>query len=459
MIQIDKIFFIKATLIDNFSTILGLNVVKMDLLQENECKSCHKKTTGGIRRHISQSEVCQKDYSEADMQILKKWAKDKKNAKREEKRKNARNAILKSDKVKIDLLKEKVHKSHKSKELGLLKENECKFCHKKTTGGIRRHISQSKICQNDYSEADMQILKKWAKERKNAKKEEKRSNDRKTWLKRLDEKKRYNSKKRAEHHEKVYDPEKNRNSYDPEWRAVLHRKNYDSNKRSELHDRTYDPQKRSKLYGKLYEKKEADKERKIKELNEKYQKAHFDHIDEHYEDKARKANIFDFKITKDYFEKASHDINKMANLSEEIRGKIKKIYTKIETNYKLYETKIDNAVAKNALGNKLIQDIYSEELFGEKCHYGLFEGWHDFKLQMDLEFIDIAKTLKKVYPGTFVCTCFKCQDAKGYETIMKSSENQGLSTHTMGKKHMKYSYISSKERHKRKAKARGEKIM
>ena len=30
-----------------------------------------------------------------------------------------------------------------------------------------------------------------------------------------------------------------------------------------------DPQKRSKLYGKLYEKKEADKERKIKELNEK----------------------------------------------------------------------------------------------------------------------------------------------------------------------------------------------
>ena len=71
--------------------------------------------------------------------------------------------------------------------MDLLQENECKSCHKKTTGGIRRHISQSEICRNEYSEADMQILKKWAKERKNAKKEEKRSNDRETRLKRLDE--------------------------------------------------------------------------------------------------------------------------------------------------------------------------------------------------------------------------------------------------------------------------------
>jgi hypothetical protein len=310
----------------------------------------------------------------------------------------------------------------------------------------------------------MKTLKYWAENRKKAKRAEKRKNDRNTWLKTLDENKKrtnnclrlaeknkkcYNSKKRAEHHKKVYDSE---------LRAELHRKNYDPNKRSELHDKTYDPQKRSRLYDKVYEKKEAEKERIIKELNEKYQKTP-EQIDKIYEDKARKENIFDFEITKDSFEIASHDINKMANLSEEIRDKIKKIDTKIETNYNLYETKIDNAVAKNALGNKLVQDIYSEELFGEKCHYSIYEGWHDFKLQMDLEFIDIAKTLKKVYPGTFVCTCYKCQDAKGAKTIMKSSENQGLSTHTLGKKHMKYSYISSKERHEKKAKARGEKIM
>ena len=76
---------------------------------------------------------------------------------------------------------------------------------------------------------------------------------------------------------------------------------------------------------------------------------------------------------------------------------------------------------------------------------------------MDLEFINIAKILKKVYPGTFVCTCFKCQDAKGAKTIMKSAEMQGL--YPLDKKHMKYSYISSKQRHEKKAKARGEKIM
>ena len=448
-------------------TIIGLNVVKMDLLQENECKSCHKKTTGGIRRHISKSEECQNDYSEADMQILKKWAKDKKNAKRQEKRKNAREAFLKSNKVKIDLSKEKLHKLHKSKEMGLLKENECKFCHKVTKNGIRKHISQSKICQNDYSEADKQILKKWAKERKNAKKEEKRNNDRETHLKRLDEnqnrtdnrlklaeknKKCYNSKKRAEYHKKVYDPEKNKNEYDPEWRAHLHRKNYDYNKRSELHDRTYDPQKRSQLYGKLYEKKEAEKERKMKELNEKYRKAHFDNIDKHYEDKARKKNIFDLKCTRDAFERASHDISMMGNLSEEIRDRIIKIDAKIETNYKLYEKKIDNAVTKNVLGNKLIQDIYSEELFGEKCDYGLFEGWHDFKLQMDLEFINIAKILKKVYPGTLLCTCYKCQDAKGAKNIMKASENRGPSAYILDKKHMKCMYKLSKQRYEKKPK-------
>ena len=397
----------------------------MDLLKENECKFCHKKTKNGIRNHISQSKKCQKDYSEAEMQILKKWAKDKKNAKRKEKRKNDRNTLL--------------------------NKNKCKSCHKKIENGIRKHLIQNKICLNDKNPDN---LLKLAEENNKCWNSKKRAEHHKNV---------YDSDRRAKIHRKNYDPERraelHRKSYDPEWRAELHRKNYDYNSRSDLHDKTYDPKKRSKLYDKFYEKKEAEKERIMKELNEKYRKAHFDNIDKHYEDKARKENIFDFKIAKDYFKIASHDINKMGNLSEEIRDKIKKIDTKIETNYKLYETKIDNAVAKNALGNKLIQDIYSEELFGEKCHYGLFEGWHDFKLQMDLEFINIAQMIKKVYPGTFVCTCFKCQDAKGAETIMKSSENQGLSTHTLGKKHMKYSYISSKERHKKKAKARGKKIM
>ena len=432
----------------------------MNQLKENECKFCHKKTKNGILKHVSHSKICQNHYSEADLQSLKKLAKDKKNRKRGEKQKNDRNTLLKLDNVKMALLKEKLGKFSQK-----LKENECKFCHKKTKNGILKHISQSKICQNIYSEADIKTLKYWAENRKKSKRAEKRKNEKNTQLKGLDEnqkrtenclklaeknKKSYNSEKRAKHHKKVYDSE---------LRAELHRRTYDYNKRSELHARTYDPKKRSKLYDKVYEKKKAEKERKEKELNEKYQKAHFDNIDKHYEDKARKENIFELKMTRKDFEVASHDINKMANLSEEIKDQIKIIDTKIETNYKLYETKIDNAVAKNALGNKLIQDIYSEELFGEKCHYGLFEGWHDFNLQMDLEFINIAQMIKKVYPGTFVCTCFKCQDAKGYETIMKSSENQGLSTHTLGKKHMKYSYISSKERHKRKAKARGEKIM
>ena len=197
-------------------------------------------------------------------------------------------------------------------------------------------------------------------------------------------KKCYNPTKRAEYHKQKYNAKErallHKKTYDTEWRAELHRRNYDYNSRSELHDRTYDPKKTRKLYHNFFEKKEAEKERIMKELNEKYQKKLFDNIDKNYEDKARKKNIFDFKITKDYFKIASHDINKMGNLSEEIRDKIKKIDTKIETNYKLYETKIDNAVAKNALGNKLIQDIYSEELFVEKCHYGLFEGWNDFTL-------------------------------------------------------------------------------
>ena len=406
----------------------------MDQLKENECKFCHKKTKNGIRKHISKRKICQNHYSEADLRTLKKWAKDKKNTKREAKRKKDRNALLKLDKVKMDVLK----------------ENECKFCHKKTKSGIRKHISQSEICQNAYSEADMRMLKQWAEDRKNAKRDEKRQNDSDYRLKLAEKNKKfYNSKKRAEYHKKVYDPE---------WRAELHRRNYDYNKRSELHDKTYDPKKRSKLYDKFYEKKEAEKERITKELNEKYQKTP-EQIDKQYEDKARKENSFNWKISKEYFERASHDIDKMANLSKEIRDQIKKIGTKIEENYKSYEAKIDNAVEKTALGNKLVQDIYSEELFGEKCHYNIFDVWHDLKLQMDLEFINMAKILKKVYPGVFVCTCFQCQDAKGAKTIMQSSENQGLSTHTLGKKHMRCTYILSKQRYEQKAKTRGEKIM
>ena len=444
----------------------------MDLLKENECKFCHKKTKNGIRNHISQSKKCQKDYSEAEMQTLKKWAQDKKNAKRKEKRKTDRNALLKLDQVKIDLSKEKI-----SKFSNQLNTNECKSCHKKTKNSILKHLSQRKICQNDYSEDEMYTLEKWAKDRKNAKRTEKRQNDKnpdnliaeknkKCWnFERRAEhhKKVYDSERRAKLHKKIYDPERraelHRKNYDPEWRAELHRKNYDYNSRSDLHDKTYDPQKRSKLYGKFYEKKEAEKERIMKELNEKYQKKLFDNIDKNYEDKARKKNIFDFKITKDYFKIASHDINKMGNLSEEIRDKIKKIDTKIETNYKLYETKIDNAVAKNALGNKLIQDIYSEELFGEKCHFDICDAWHDLELQIDLEFINIARILKKSYPGSLVCTCHKCQDAKGAENIMKTSENLGLTTHTLGKKYMKYMYLSTKQHDEKKAKGRREQIM
>ena len=111
----------------------------------------------GIQKHLIKNELCKDNYSEADMLTVKKWAKDRKNAKRNEKRKNDRNSELKLDTVKTDLLT----------------ENECKFCHKKTMSGIQKHISQSKLCQIAYSEADLQTLKKLAKDRKNAKKKEK----------------------------------------------------------------------------------------------------------------------------------------------------------------------------------------------------------------------------------------------------------------------------------------------
>ena len=445
----------------------------MDLLKENECKFCHKKTKNGIRRHLSQRKLCQNHYSEADLQILIKRAKDKKNTKREEKRKNDRNTL---DQVKIDLLKEKISKfSHE------LKENECKVCHKKTKNGIRKHISKRKSCRNHYSEAEMRTLEDWAKDRKNAKRNEKRLNNKNTKkpdnrFKLAEENKNcWNFEKRAAHHKKVYDsdlraklhrknydPEQraelHRKNYDPERRAELHRKNYDYNSRSELHDRTYDPKKRSKLYDKFYEKKEAEKERKIKELNEKYQKTP-EQINKQYEDKARKENTFNWESSRKTFERASHDINKMANLSEEIREKIKEMDTNIDETYKLYEAKIDNAVEKTALGIKLVQDIYAEELFGEKCHYDIYDVWHDLELQIDLEFINIAKILKKVYPGALDCTCHKCQDAKGAKSIMKTSENLGLTTHTLGKKYMKYMYLSTKQHDEKKAKRRREKIM
>ena len=443
----------------------------MDLLKENECKFCHKKTKNGIRNHISQSKKCQKDYSEAEMQTLKKWAQDKKNAKRKEKRKNDRNALLKLDQVKIDLSKEKI-----SKFSNKLNTNECKSCHKKTKNSILKHLSQRKICQNDYSEDEMYTLEKWANDRKNAKRTEKRQNDKSPDnLLAEKNKKCWNFERRAEHHKKVYDsdrraklhrknydPERraelHRKNYDPEWRAELHRKNYDYNSRSDLHDKTYDPQKRSKLYGKFYEKKEAEKERIMKELNEKYQKTP-EQINKQYEDKARKENTFNWESSRKTFERASHDINKMANLSEEIREKIKEMDTNIDETYKLYEAKIDNAVEKTALGIKLVQDIYAEELFGEKCHYDIYDVWHDLELQIDLEFINIAKILKKVYPGALDCTCHKCQDAKGAKSIMKTSENQGLTTHTLGKKYMKYMYLSTKQHDEKKAKRRREKIM
>ena len=402
----------------------------MDLLKENECKFCHKKTKNGIRNHISQSKKCQKDYSDAEMQILKKWAKDKKNAKRKEKRKK-----------------------------------ECKSCHKKIENGIRKHLIQNKICLNDKNPDN---LLKLAEENDKCWNSNKRAEHHKkvydSDLRAKLHRKNYDPERRAELHRKNYDPEwraeLHRKSYDPERRAELHRKNYDYNSRSDLHDKTYDPKKRSKLYDKFYEKKEAEKKRIMKELNEKYQKTP-EQIDKQYEDKARKENTFNWKSSKNSFERASHDINKMAKLSEEIKDKIKEMDTKIDKNYKLYEGKIDDAVKKTALGNKLVQDIYSEELFGDfgKCYYDIYDAWHDLELQIDLEFINIARILKKVYPGALVCTCHKCQDAKGAENIMKTSENRGLTTHLLGKRHMKCMYILSKQRYEKKAKRRGEKIM
>ena len=81
----------------------------------------------------------------------------------------------------------------------------------------------------------------------------------------------------------------------------------------------------------------------MKELNEKYQKTP-EQIHKQYEDKARKENTFNWKCSRKTFERASHDINKMANLSAEIKDKIKEMDTKIDNNYKLYEAKINNAV-------------------------------------------------------------------------------------------------------------------
>ena len=78
---------------------------------------------------------------------------------------------------------------------------------------------------------------------------------------------------------------------------------------------------------------------------------------------------------------------------------------------------------------------------------------------MDLEFINIAKILKKVYSGTLLCTCYKCQDAKGAKNIMKASENRGPSAYILDKKHMKCMYKLSKQQYEKKAKTRGEKIM
>ena len=71
---------------------------------------------------------------------------------------------------------------------------------------------------------------------------------------------------------------------------------------------------------------------------------------------------------------------------------------------------------------------------------------------MDLEFINIAKILKKVYPGTLLCTCYKCQDAKGAKNIMKASENRGPSAYILDKKHMKCMYKLSKQRYEKKPK-------
>ena len=160
-------------------------------------------------------------------------------------------------------------------------------------------------------------------------------------------KKCYNPTKRAEYHKQKYNAKErallHKKTYDTEWRAELHRRNYDYNSRSELHDRTYDPKKRRKLYHNFFEKKEAEKERIMKELNEKYQKTP-EQIHKQYEDKARNENTFNWESSRKTFERASHDINKMANLSAEIKDKIKEMDTKIDNNYKLYEAKINNAL-------------------------------------------------------------------------------------------------------------------
>ena len=110
---------------------------------------------------------CEESYTEAQLEYLRGWAKERKNLCEIDYRKENKKIKAEMDAKRYNptLRKEKAKKKRDIKEE---LTDTCKGCNKKFWHtSILKHISQMKSCEESYTEGQMEYLRGWARERKN----------------------------------------------------------------------------------------------------------------------------------------------------------------------------------------------------------------------------------------------------------------------------------------------------